>query len=159
ILPSLSRPRMTPLITRSPMRHAFGIGLACLKPPIWMLLRRAVPVMTPLLPCVRSVGRFRGLEDTLQGYDVAEARVTRPAKARDRIEARGLDLAVTHETIADVKQDDLADDEPAFGLAEFEALAEAAFHRDGRSGKSWHPDLFAGDGLELEMFDLADICG
>src|SRR5262249_32751148 len=49
ILPSWSRPRMTPLITRLPMRQAFGIGLACLKPPIWMLLRRPVLLMTPFL--------------------------------------------------------------------------------------------------------------
>src|SRR5580692_8125729 len=98
---------------------------------------------------MRSVSRFRGLEDALQGHDVAEPCITRPTDPGDRIERRRLDLAVVEKAIADVKHHDFADDETAFGLAEFEALAEAAFHRDRGRGKPRHLDLFARDGLEL----------
>src|ERR1700761_130464 len=125
ILPSPSRPRMTPLITRLPIRQAFGIGLTCLKPPIWMLLRRAVPVMVPFLSCGRSVGRFRRLEDALHCHDIAEPRVAWPRDARDRIEGCGLDLAVVEQAVANVKHDNLADDKLAFRLAELETLAKA----------------------------------
>src|SRR4051794_38421532 len=43
-----SRPRITPDIRRLPIRQAFGIGLACLKLPIWMLLRLLISKLSLL---------------------------------------------------------------------------------------------------------------
>src|SRR6478672_6104491 len=88
--------------------------------------------MDALAPCCArhdgslccSVGRFRGLESGLQRDDVAEFRVTWAADARDRVERGGFDLAVADEAVTDMNHDDLADDQLAAGLAEFEALPE-----------------------------------
>ena len=52
---------------------------------------------------------------------------------------------------------DFADDQPAAGLAEFEALAEAAFHRDRRGGEPRHLDTLARQRREPELLDLADV--
>ncbi len=55
-----------------------------------------------------------------------------------------------------MKHHDLADDEPAARLAEFEALPKTAFHRDRRGREPSHLDEVAGQRLQPEMLDLAD---
>src|SRR3954451_3381787 len=105
----------------------------------------------------RSVFRFGSLEHATQRHDLAEPGVTRAADARDRIERRGLDLAVVHEAVAQVEHHDFADDEAAAGVAEFEALPEAAFHRDGCNAKTRHLDALARDRLKAKLRDLADL--
>src|SRR5215207_6502885 len=82
--------------------------------------------------CDASGFSFRSLEYGFQGDDLAEPGVTRTGDAGDRVERLGFDLAVLQQPIPEMEHQHLADDEPAAGLAEFEALTEAAFHRDRR---------------------------
>src|SRR3954468_7163003 len=105
----------------------------------------------------RSVFRFGSLEHAAQRHDLAEPGVARPADARDRIERRSFDLAVVHEAVAEVEHHDLAHDETAAGVAEFEALPEAAFHRDGCYAEPRHLDALARDRLKAKLRDLADL--
>src|SRR3954469_12207842 len=105
----------------------------------------------------RSVFRFGSLEHAAQRHDLAETGVARPADARDRVERGSLDLAVVHQAVADVEHHDLADDEAAAGVAEFEALPEAAFHRNGCNAKTRHLDALARDRLKAKLRNLADL--
>src|ERR1700761_7592463 len=85
-------------------------------------------------------GRFQGLEHRLQDGDLAEAGVAGSGDPGDRIERFGLDLSIVQKTVAEVEHQDFADDQPAAGLAEFEALPEPALHRDRRCGEPRHRD-------------------
>src|SRR3954452_1750985 len=105
----------------------------------------------------RSVFRFGGLEHAAQRHDLAEPGVARAPDARDRIERGGFDLAVVHEAVAEVEHHDLADDQAAPGVAEFEALPEAAFHRDGCNAEPRHLDALARTRLQTKLRDLADL--
>src|ERR1700710_1793461 len=91
---------------------------------------------------------FRGLEDRLQGDDPAEPRVTRAADAGDRVERLGFDLAVLQQPFAEVEHQHFADNQPAAGLAEFQALAKAALHRDRGGGETGYLDALARQRLE-----------
>src|SRR6266850_3983678 len=59
--------------------------------------------------------------------------------------------------VADMKHQHFADDEPAAGLAEFEALPEATFHRNGRGRETWHLDAFARQRREPQLLDFTDV--
>src|SRR5262245_19438334 len=119
-------------------------------PSAMTVLRKAQTADDPPL----SSRRLRRLEDGFEGHDLAQRSVARPGDARDRIERFGLDLAVVAETFAHMEHQDLADDQPAARLAEFEALSETAFHRDRRRRQAWHTDSFARQRLQLQHVDL-----
>src|SRR5882724_1318004 len=87
--------------------------------------------------------RLRRLEHGFQGDDLAQPCVTGAGDAGDRVERRGFNLAVLQQSVADMKHQHFADDEPAAGVTEFETLPEATFHRDGRGRETWHLDAFA----------------
>src|SRR4051812_5146706 len=76
--------------------------------------------------------RLRGLEDRLHRDDLAERRVVRASQTAERIERLGVDLAALHQAVAEMKRHHFADNQAAARLAELEALAQAAFHRDRR---------------------------
>src|SRR5690242_17449213 len=100
---------------------------------------------------------LRGLENGLQRDDLAEAGVARPGDPGDRIELLGLDLAADEQLIPDVKREHFADDQAAARVTEFEALPEAAFHRDRSGRHTRHRNAVARHRLQAEDVDLADL--
>src|SRR5712671_4645003 len=104
-----------------------------------MLLRFAI---------TRSCSRHRGLrslEDRLHRDDLAERRVVRAGETAQRIERPGVDLASLDQALAEMKRHHLADDQAAARLTEFEALAQAALHRDRRrfDARRFHEQAWA----------------
>src|SRR6266498_222153 len=123
----------TPPATAAPKRTS----------PFARKLRRCMRWISGSAPRLRGDGApfdasgfsFRGLEHGFQGDDLAQRGVTRTGDAGDRIERLGFDLAVLQQPVPDMEDQHFADDEPAAGLAEFEALPETALHRNRSCGE------------------------